>query len=125
MKRSNTLAKLFGKWAEQHVVFDLITKGFVILHKNYRKMFGEIDIIARKKDLLIFVEVKARKTKTIAMEEIILKSKQKKIIATAKDFLMHFADYQNVFARFDIALVEGTEQKATISYIENAFQADE
>jgi putative endonuclease len=125
MKKLINSTKLFGNWAEQYVAAQLINSGFTILHKNYRKMFGEIDIIAYKKELLVFVEVKARKTKTIASEEIILKSKQKKIIATAKDFLMYFTKYNTTTARFDVALIEGTEQHATLSYIENAFQADE
>jgi putative endonuclease len=125
MKKQITPTKLFGNWAEQYVAAHLTKNGFMILHKNYRKMFGEIDIIAYQKELLIFVEVKARRTKTIASEEIILKSKQKKIIATAKDFLMHFTEYNTTTARFDVALVEGTEHQATMSYIENAFQADE
>lgn len=127
MKKSNFIpsTKLFGNWAEQYVATHLVKNGFTILHKNYRKIFGEIDIIAYQKELLIFVEVKARKRKTVTPEEIIVKSKQRKIIATAKDFLMSFTEYNTTIARFDVALVQGTEQNVTISYIENAFQADE
>ncbi|HTM05768.1 MAG TPA: YraN family protein [Patescibacteria group bacterium] len=125
MKKSTTSHRLFGNWAEQYVAVHLMKSGFTILHKNYRKTFGEIDIIAYQRNLLIFVEVKARKTKTVNPEEIIVKSKQKKIIATAKDFLMYFHEYDRVTARFDVALIEGNEQQATMSYIENAFQPDE
>lgn len=122
VKRANTL---FGSWAEEYVSIYLQKKGFIILHKNYRKTVGEIDIIGQKTDLLVFVEVKARKGKTIPLEEIVVKSKQKKIIATAKDFLMSYKAYPNVTCRFDVALVDNTKDHVVLSYIENAFQVDE
>lgn len=125
MKSTVTPNKLFGNWAEQYVSLYLQKHNFVILHTNYRKQFGEIDIIAQKDDLLIFVEVKARKTNIVPLEAIILKNKQKKIVATAKDFLMSYKNYNSVTARFDVALVENSKQEVTLSYIENAFQADE
>lgn len=121
-KRTNAL---FGSWAEEYVSLYLQKKGFIILHKNYRKTVGEIDIIAQKENLLVFVEVKARKAKTVPLEEIIIKSKQKKIITTAKNFLMSYKDYTNVTVRFDVALVDNTKETIALSYIENAFQADE
>ncbi|RTL04294.1 YraN family protein [Candidatus Dependentiae bacterium] len=116
---------LFGSWAEEYVSVHLQEKEFLILHKNYRKMVGEIDIIAQKKDLLIFVEVKARKAATVPLEEIILTSKQKKIIATAKHFLMSYKQYNSVTVRFDVALVDHTKEGIALSYIENAFQTDD
>lgn len=125
MNLSKLTNALFGSWAEEYVSLHLQKKGFIILHKNYRKTVGEIDIIAQKEDLLVFVEVKARKAKTVPLEEIVVKSKQKKIIATAKDFLMSYKQYNSVTARFDVALVDNTKETIALSYIENAFQVDE
>ena len=47
-----------GDHAEQLVCQHLLDNGFVIVARNYRKRYGEIDIIAKKNDLLVFVEVK-------------------------------------------------------------------
>jgi len=56
-----------GKWGEQVAVFYLRKKGFLILEKNFRTRFGEIDIIARDSGGgLVFVEVKTRSGGTIA-----------------------------------------------------------
>jgi len=51
----------FGTWAEYYVAQYLESKGYTVIEKNYRKKWGEIDIIAQKEGILIFVEVKANK----------------------------------------------------------------
>jgi len=49
----------FGSWAEELAEKFLKDRGYKILDRNYRKPWGEVDIIAEKNDILIFVEVKA------------------------------------------------------------------
>ena len=51
----------FGYWAEDYVAQYLKSKSYEVLENNYRKPWGEIDIIAKKDGVLIFVEVKASK----------------------------------------------------------------
>ena len=51
----------FGTWAENYVAQYLVSKRYNILSKNYRKKWGEIDIVAEKEGVLVFVEVKANK----------------------------------------------------------------
>lgn len=51
----------FGQWSENYVAQYLITKGYKIIDRNYRKPWGEIDLIAEKGGILIFIEVKANK----------------------------------------------------------------
>ncbi len=58
----------FGQWAEIYVAQYLEAKDYVVLDKNYRKKWGEIDIIVDKDDILIFVEVKANKTDVAGFE---------------------------------------------------------
>ena len=50
----------FGNWGEDAAVRYLKTRGYEILDRNYRSSWGEIDIIARQRDVLAFVEVKTR-----------------------------------------------------------------
>ena len=56
-----TIKSEFGNWAENHVAQYLQSKGYEVIENNYRKPWGEVDIVAKKEGILIFVEVKASK----------------------------------------------------------------
>lgn len=110
-----------GKEGELYVAQYLQNNGYKILAQNYRKRFGEIDIIAKKNDTLIFVEVKWRKNPLIDSAELVGPSKQKKIIFIAKEFLSKHTQLE-VICRFDVALIEQcTNQSINLQYIPNAF----
>ncbi len=115
---SHFFKKIIGTEGELLVEKHLIKTGYTIIKKNFSIRGGEIDIIAIKKDILAFIEVKTRTNTYFNTSEVITISKQKKIITTAKFFLSQNNYSENAF-RFDIALVEGKEKK--ITYIENAF----
>ena len=119
------LRKKKGDYAEQLVCQYLIDNGFVIIVRNYRKRYGEIDIIAKKNNLLIFVEVKRRDTNQIDPSEVIVSNKQRKIISVAKEFLSTHTDTITHICRFDVALVGNKNNNLQIRYIANAFTADE
>ena len=116
--------KIFlGKRGEEFVAKHLERQGFSIIAHNYRKRFGEIDLIAQKNDLIVFVEVKARHNPYIDPAEVIIHSKQRKIIMVAKEFLSTHT-YINATYRFDVALVEYQKNEIILQYIENAFTAE-
>ena len=116
--------RTLGKEGEDFVAQQLKQKGFIIVAQNYRKFFGEIDIICQKNELVIFVEVKMRSKKTVDTAELIVPSKQRKIGLVAKEFLStHFLP--NVTYRFDVALVEKHNHTFITRYIENAFTITE
>lgn len=79
-------AKLrFGKRAEALAQELLIKKGYLILQKNFRSRFGELDIVALDGDTLVFVEVKARTSLRFGYpEESVTTSKLRKIRKTAE-----------------------------------------
>ncbi len=113
--------KSLGNAGELFVVQHLQKLGFTICSQNYRKFFGEIDIIACKKNLYIFVEVKTRKSDAMAMGQLISSSKQQKVIKTAQTFIAeNQLDRHNV-CRFDVALVLQNGITFSMEYIENAF----
>lgn len=117
---STTQAQEYGKKGELLVGQHLITQGFSIVAYNYRRFFGEIDIIGKKKDLLVFVEVKTRSNDCIDAAELINRRKQKKIGLVAQNFLAtHQITTSN--CRFDVALVYNINNHYTVQYIENAF----
>jgi len=112
---------IFGKKAEVAVVNLLKANHFKILEQNYTKFCGEIDIIAQKDDVIIFVEVKARNNTQTSMFEIVTPSKQQKIIQTARTYIAETNCHQKTH-RFDVALVAGNKCDDTkITYIPNAF----
>jgi putative endonuclease len=112
-----------GKKGEELVAYSLEQAGYVICEKNYTSKFGEIDIIASKAELLVFIEVKIRQYTSFYLSELIVPAKRKKIIKTA---LWYISTHQvdNMIYRFDVALLEleGTDYK--INYIENAFTTE-
>ena len=108
--------KLVGQQGEDLVAQTLLNQGFVIAERNYRKHYGEIDIIARKKNLVLFVEVKRRAHAYIQLEELVTPSKQRKIIMVARSYIAKHQLTDHDF-RFDIALI----YRETLTYLENAF----
>lgn len=94
---------------------------FKIIAHNYKSRWGEIDIIATKKEILAFVEVKTRKNKYFPISNVITYSKQQKIIRTAKIFIQKNRISDKVY-RFDVATVIFNKGQFDITYIGNAFQ---
>ena len=95
----------------------LIDKGYKILEQNYTTKIGEIDIIAKVKDIIVFVEVKDRQTKRFGMpREAVTFYKQNKIRKVAMQYLLakHLTESK---VRFDCVEILGD----TITHIENAF----
>ena len=114
----NSFKKKLGAYGEELVERYLNAQGFSIIATNFSIRGGEIDIIAKKDALLIFVEVKTRSDRYFNTSEVITRSKQKKIILTAKHFISHNKFTETAY-RFDVALVDGKTEE--ITYIEHAF----
>ncbi len=98
-------------------------KGYRILERNFRSRFGEIDIIARDKDLTAFIEVKARNSNyLVSGREAIDMRKIQKISKTA---CLYAAKHQNSAFRFDVLeIIQGTEIR-TYYLIKGAFDYNE
>ena len=97
----------------------LLQKGAKILAANYRRPTGEIDIIARLKKVLLFVEVKRRSSLRFGRpSEAVDRAKQAHILRTAQLYLQE-KRLQDAKVRFDIIEVLPGE----IRHIENAFDA--
>lgn len=114
----NFYKKKLGAQGESEVVDYLIKNNFSILATNFLTKRGEVDIIARKNNIIAFIEVKYRKKQTQCTTELVNISKQKKIIFAAKRYIATLQE-ESIIYRFDIALV--TSEQPKITYIENAF----
>ena len=82
----------------------LMLKGFRIVARRYRTKLGEIDLIARRGDLVLIVEVKARKTLMEAMEAIAYES-ERRIEGAADLWLTRQRDHAKLSMRFDMVAV--------------------
>lgn len=91
----------YGVWAEYAAAFYLILKGYRILAMRYKTPVGEIDIVAGRKNILVFTEVKARPTYRQGLESITPRMK-KRITKAASYYLTQSARDTDPEVRFDV-----------------------
>lgn len=93
-----------GQRAEWLAAALMICKGFRIVARRYRTPVGEVDLIARRKDLVVFVEVKARASAKMALDDISFES-QRRIEATAYWWLGRQSGGSRLSWRIDVIAV--------------------
>jgi len=119
MLKKETTCKT-GKNGEKLAIQFLKNKGFNIITKNYYTKFGEIDIIAEKKELLVFIEVKTRHTNKFGEpQEAITKTKKHKIHLSIKTYLSK--NKVNKQIRFDVIGIKIKKNKAYIKHIKDIY----
>jgi len=108
-----------GKWGEEIASEYLLQKGYEVIGHNVRTPYGEIDIIARQGDILIFVEVKTRTSNKMGLpEESITARKREHMIASAGHYAME-NEIDNW--QIDVISIEGKPGTTPrITYFENA-----
>jgi len=112
-----------GKKAENFAENFLNKKNLITLHRNYLCKTGEIDLIMLDKDQLVFVEVRARsKAEYGSAAETVDIKKQKKIIASAKLFLLENPQLNTHMCRFDVFEINDfNDSNQEPSWIQDAF----
>ena len=93
-----------GISAESRAAAYLIAKGYRILARRFRTRFGEIDIVARRRDQIVFVEVKARANLDDAAYAVTPQQRQR-IIAAAQMWLAGHPEHERLACRFDAVLI--------------------
>ena len=108
-----------GREGEENAVIALKEAGLQILAQNFRSKEGEIDIIAKDGEKIVFVEVKAWSTFGIENLRYGLDARKRhKIIKTAKFFLSKNRQYNNMSIRFDVIFVENN----SVTHLVSAFE---
>jgi putative endonuclease len=116
---TGTVSYHAGLAAEDIVARDYQRRGSAVAHRRWRGEAGEIDLIAREGDLIVFVEVK--KSRTFDLAALRLGRRQMdRLCNAALEFLAGEPKGQLTEMRFDVALVDG---RGTTRIIENAFGA--
>ncbi len=103
----------------------LKAQGYKILQANYKTKLGEVDIIARDKDTLCFVEVKSRSSDRFGTGlDAVSRLKQKQVSKAALSFLKE-KNLLDSKARFDVVSLDYSGNEEKITLIKNAFELDE
>lgn len=136
-KKIMLVAQQLGQWAEQTALKLLKEQNYEWVASNYHSRRGEVDLIVKRGNELIFVEVKARGQGNYGQAcEMVTLSKQKKIIKTAMRFLQRYPSYQDFYCRFDVICFDFPQKIAKtvqqdfskfhydLQWIENAFTLD-
>ena len=113
--------KEIGQKGEDRATQYLVEKGYEILERNWRTKTGEIDIIAKKAETLVFVEVKTLPQATVDMLSSVLnRQKLQRILKTSKRFLLNHRQYSNSYIRYDVIVLD-MQGLPEVYHIENAF----
>lgn len=113
-----------GRWAERVARDYLTTRGLRTLSTNYRFRGGEIDLIMRDGDTIVFVEVRYRRTTRFGSgAETITQAKRLRVIATARHYLQHTAGASDSPCRFDVIAISDDALEHDVEWIPDAFDA--
>ena len=96
-----------GKDGEALACADLEARGYALLERRYRTRHGEIDVIARDGDTLVFVEVRRKSAEGFGCAaESITRDKQRRIIGMALDYLARAELVDRCAVRFDVVTID-------------------
>lgn len=111
---------LLGNKGEMLASRYLLDKGFAVLHYNWRSGHKEIDLIARERDTLVFVEVKSRRNERYGdAADAVTEKKIRRLLAAAESYVMRYGIDSPV--RFDVVTVIGESEPYKIEHIRDAF----
>jgi putative endonuclease len=116
----STRKQIVGRWGEDAAAQYLVANGYLVLARNVHSAHGEIDIVASKDGLLVFVEVKTRSSHAFAYpEDSVTRRKQAYMLSAAEEYLQAHPESGESW-QFDVIAVEGTPgRKAQIEHFEN------
>lgn len=109
-----------GILGEDLAIDYLTQKGYQIAERNYRYLKAEVDIIARKNDVLAAIEVKTRTGNYFGDPQDFVKPQKIKLLVSALDYYVTSKNL-DVEVRFDIIAIVKTENDFEIEHIEDAF----
>jgi putative endonuclease len=111
----------FGQQGEELAARYLEQRGYTILARNHRTPVGELDLIARDRSHLLFIEVKTRRSTAFGVPaEAVGRVKQRQIVRAAQWYLTT-ARYPGLQPRFDVISVLAGCGEPVVSHIPNAF----
>ena len=121
-KHTASPSQLTGLYFEKLALKHLKKHKLKLLRRNYHCRLGEIDLVMRDGDCLVFVEVRFRNNTDFgAGLDTVNPGKQRKLILTAQHYLIQAGLYENTPARFDVVSISRQNAKPELVWIRNAF----
>ena len=115
-----------GRRGENAAAKHLRRHGCKILYRNFKALHGgEVDIVCRDGDTLVFVEVKTRSSDAFGKPAEAVTAAKQRLIARGAIAWLRLLDYPDIFYRFDIAEVRVNGGRYEVEIIQNAFQLPE
>ncbi|MDR3199877.1 MAG: YraN family protein [Spirochaetales bacterium] len=112
-----------GRQGEEEALAFFQEEGYTALERNYRRPRGEIDLIVRRGDEIIFAEVKRWASLSAGdLEQGIPRRKMRRIMETSKFYLMEHPEFDGFSIRYDVLFVPGTGRK--VHHIQDAFREE-
>jgi putative endonuclease len=111
-----------GKWGEDMALKKVKKLGYRCLARNYRCPLGEVDLIARDGDSLVFIEIKTRRGRSLEYaKEAVNQRKRRQLSKVALNY-MKSNGFTDVRARFDVVVINLNREQQEIEVIRNAFE---
>jgi putative endonuclease len=115
--------QVLGIRGEDLAVAELERRGYAVLARRYRTRHGEIDIVARDGETIVFVEVKAKESAEFGTgAHAVTARKQRRVISMAVDYLARNRLTTRP-CRFDVVAIDGVGEDAVITHYPGAFTA--
>jgi len=121
--------KSLGQWGEEQAAEIYKSKGFEVLDRNYfnrrGKQVGEIDLVAAKDKLIVFIEVKTRSSDRYGSPaDAVNQFKQQKLLKSCKIFIQNHPQYQEYQMRIDVVEIKANLDRSekSVNIIENAVE---
>ena len=112
-----------GRWGEDAAASYLQTNGYTIVARNFHTPHGEIDIVAGRDDLLVFVEVKTRSSHAFAYPEASVTARKQAHMLSAAETYIELHPLASETWQFDVIAVEGAPgQPPVIEHFENVIR---
>jgi putative endonuclease len=115
------VSKSLGKWGEETAAEYLTSCGFQVLELNARTSYGELDIVARQGEEILFAEVNTRRTTTFGLpEDAISRDKQQHLIQSAEAYMQSHPEYGDNWRIDVIAILRRPGLPPELLHFENA-----
>jgi putative endonuclease len=111
-----------GHAAERHACIYLEDRGLALVKRNFRSQFGEIDLIMQDGDVVVFVEVRQRRSEAFGTPaETVDGRKQSRLRATAEIWLQQHPSQSKNPCRFDIVAITDHARGPVVQWLSDAF----
>lgn len=117
---AKTKKQITGALGEDFSCQHLIDNGFEILEKNYRYKRAEVDIIASRENVLVFIEVKTRKNDRYGNPEEFVSDRKKELFSIASEMYVEHINWKGNI-RFDVIALTKNKDSFDLVHLEDAF----